>query len=102
MSDLICCMKEGFGCRIHHGEDRDVIREVTRQILTNGYIIYGKIISDCYSSTCATKSEVTWTVDSLINEHILTESYDSIGLDKNDKKYIFMFSLVKDKNEGRI
>lgn len=100
--NYICCEQRGGFCNVHHGEDTDVIKNVGYSILTQRYVVYDKIINECYSQLCATKNEVKWTVDKLINCNVLTETYDSINLPQEEKKYVWLFIELPDKNKGRI
>lgn len=92
----------GIPCMIHHGNDWDVFRIVEKEMEKTGFIVYGEIVDKCYGSLCATYGEVTSSVDALILSNILTETYDSINLDLKDKKYVYMYTEISDKNWNRI
>lgn len=100
--NYICCEQRGGFCNIHHGEDTDVISAIGYKILSEGFIAYGKIIEECYSNICATQGEVKLSVDKLIKCNVLTETYDSINLPQEEKKYVWLFIEVPDRNKGRI
>jgi len=98
----ICCKQRGSpGCMTHHGEEIEVFKHIEDMLNHRGYVTR-KDADYCYGAFCMTLNEARWSFKKLIECNVLTETYDSLGLPEEEKKYIYLFKEIVDHNYGRI